>query len=85
MNLIKNPKCIYKKIDEIGVILEPESGKFIELNSTALEIWNLLDEINDPELIKKCLLEKYEKEEAINNDITEFINNALIANIILET
>ena len=41
MNLTKNPKCIYKEIDEIGVILEPESGKFIELNSTALEIWNL--------------------------------------------
>ena len=84
MNLIKNPKCIYKKIDEIGVILEPESGKFIELNSTALEIWNLLDKINDPELIKRSLLEKYEKEEAINNDITEFINNALRANIILK-
>ena len=85
MNLIKNPKCIYKKIDEIGVILEPESGKFIELNSTALEIWNLLDKINDPELIKTSLLEKYEKEEAINNDITQFINNAMVANIILKT
>jgi hypothetical protein len=36
MNLVKNPNCIYKKIDESGVILEPESGKFIELNSTAL-------------------------------------------------
>jgi len=85
MNLIKNPKCIYKKIDEIGVILEPESGKFIELNSTALEIWNLLEKINDPELIKTSILKKYEKNEAINNDINEFINNALVANIILET
>jgi len=85
MILIKNPKCIYKKIDQTGVILEPESGKFIELNPTALEIWNLLEEMNNLELIKTTLAEKYEKEEAINDDITEFINNALIANIILKT
>jgi hypothetical protein len=85
MNLIKNPKCIYKKIDESGVILEPESGKFIELNSTALEIWNLLDEMNKLEQIKTTLLEKYEEEEALNDDLTEFINSALAANIILKT
>jgi len=85
MNLVKNPKCIYKKIDEIGVILEPESGKFIELNSTALEIWNLLDEMGDLDLIKISLLKKYENEEALNDDITEFINNALVASIILKT
>ena len=85
MNLIKNPKCIYKKIDEIGVILEPESGKFIELNSTALEIWNLLDKMNELEQIKITLLEKYEEGAALNDDVTEFINNALAAKIILKT
>ena len=85
MSLIKNQKCIYKKIDGIGVILEPESGRFIELNSTALEIWDLLDEINDASLLEKKLTEKYEMDVDMNNDIAEFINNALIANIILKT
>ena len=85
MSLIKNPKCIYKKIDGIGVILEPESGRFIELNSTALEIWDLLDETNDASLLEKKLTQKYEMDVNMNNDIAEFINNALIANIILKT
>ena len=47
MELSKNPKCIYKEVDNIGVILEPESGKFIELNKTALIIWNMLDKTNN--------------------------------------
>ena len=85
MNLIKNPKCIYKKIDGIGVILEPESGKFIELNSTALEIWDLLDEINDTSLLEKKLTEKYDMDVDMKNNIAEFVNNALAANIILKT
>jgi len=85
MSLIKNPKCIYKKIDEIGVILEPESGKFIELNTTALEIWYLLDEMNSLDLIKSNLLEKYDMDEALEDDVTDFINKALAANIILKT
>ncbi len=84
MSLIKNPKCIYKKVDGIGVILEPESGKFIELNSTALEIWNLLDEIGDAALLEKKLIEKYEMNEAIGIDIAEFLTNALAANIIIK-
>jgi hypothetical protein len=85
MSLIKNPKCIYKKIDEIGVILEPEGGKFIELNTTALEIWHLLDEMNSLDLIKKNLLEKYHMDEAMKADVADFINEALAANIILKT
>lgn len=85
MSFIKNPKCIYKKIDEIGVILEPESGKFIELNTTALEIWYLLDEMNSLDLIKSNLLEKYDMDEALKDDVTDFINKALAANIILKT
>lgn len=85
MSLIKNPKCIYKKIDEIGVILEPESGKFIELNTTALEIWNLLDEMNSLDLIKTSLLKKYDMDEALKADVADFINKALAANIILKT
>ena len=84
MSLVKNPKCIYKKVDGIGVILEPESGKFIELNSTALEIWNLLDEIGDAALLEKKLIEKYEMNEAIGIDIAEFLTNALAANIIIK-
>ena len=84
MILVKNPKCIYKKVDGIGVILEPESGKFIELNSTALEIWNLLDEIGDAALLEKKLIEKYEMNEAIGIDIAEFLTNALAANIIIK-
>ena len=85
MSLIKNPKCIYKKIDGIGVILEPESGKFIELNSTALEIWELLDATNDVDGLEKKLTEKYEMNECMNTNIAEFIDNALAAKIILKT
>lgn len=85
MNLTKNPKCIYKKIDETGVILEPESGKFIELNTTALEIWNLLDEMNSLDLIEISLLEKYDMDKALKADVADFINKALAANIIVKT
>ena len=85
MNLTKNPKCIYKKIDETGVILEPESGKFIELNTTALEIWNLLDEMNSLDLIEISLLEKYDMDKALKDDVADFINKALAANIIVKT
>lgn len=85
MSLIKNPKCVYKKIDEIGVILEPENGKFIELNTTALEIWNLLDEMNSLDLIRTSLLKKYDMDEEVKADVADFINKALAANIILKT
>jgi hypothetical protein len=41
--------------------------------------------MNKLEQIKTTLLEKYEEEEALNDDLTEFINSALAANIILKT
>ena len=82
MELSKNPKCIYKEVDNIGVILEPESGKFIELNKTALIIWNMLDKTNNLTDLKNKLFEMYETTECIEQDVNVFINNALKANII---
>ena len=82
MELCKNPKCIYKDIDNVGVILEPESGKFIELNKTALIIWNMLDKTNNLPELKNKLFEIYEATESLEQDLNVFINNALKANII---
>ena len=82
MELCKNPKCIYKDIDNVGVILEPESGKFIELNKTALIIWNMLDKTNNLPELKNKLFEMYEANESLEQDLNVFINNALKANII---
>ena len=82
MELCKNPKCIYKDIDNVGVILEPESGKFIELNKTALIIWNMLDKTNNLPELKNKLFEMYEATESLEQDLNVFINNALKANII---
>mgnify|MGYP001357233616 FL=1 len=82
MELSKNPKCIYKEVDNVGVILEPESGKFIELNKTALIIWNMLDKTNNLTDLKNKLFEMYETTECIEQDVNVFINNALKANII---
>ena len=82
MKLSKNPKCIYKEVDNVGVILEPESGKFIELNKTALIIWNMLDKTNNLTDLKNKLFEMYETTESIEQDVNVFINNALKANII---
>ena len=82
MKLSKNPKCIYKEVDNVGVILEPESGKFIELNKTALIIWNMLDKTNNLPDLKNKLFEMYETTESLEQDVNVFINNALQANII---
>ena len=82
MKLSKNPKCIYKEVDNVGVILEPESGKFIELNKTALIIWNMLDKTNNLPDLKNKLFEIYETTESLEQDVNVFINNALQANII---
>ena len=85
MKLKKNPKCIYKKIDNIGVILEPENGKFIELNSTAIEIWNYLENANEIDDLKAELSKHYSVDEDFNSDIDIFIENALKANILQKT
>ena len=82
MELCKNPKCIYKEVDNVGVILEPESGKFIELNKTALIIWNMLDKTNNLPELKNKLFEMYEATESLEQDLNVFIKNALKANII---
>ena len=82
MELSKNPKCIYKEVDNVGVILEPESGRFIELNKTALIIWNMLDKTNNLPELKNKLFEIYEATESLEQDLNVFINNALKANII---
>ena len=82
MKLSKNPKCIYKEVDNVGVILEPGSGKFIELNKTALIIWNMLDKTNNLPELKNKLFEMYEATESLEQDLNVFINNALKANII---
>lgn len=82
MELRKNPKCIYKEVDNVGVILEPESGRFIELNKTALIIWNMLDKTNNLPELKNKLFEMYEATESLEQDLNVFINNALKANII---
>lgn len=82
MELSKNPKCIYKEVDNVGVILEPESGRFIELNKTALIIWNMLDKTNNLPELKNKLFKMYEATESLEQDLNVFINNALKANII---
>ncbi len=85
MKVKKNPKCIYKKIDNIGVILEPEHGKFIELNSTALHIWNSLDNYSEIDDLKAELSIHYNVDKDFNSDIDLFIENALNANILQKT
>ena len=84
MNLCKNPKCIFKFVDNTGVILEPENGKFIELNETASFIWNLLDEEETYEGIYSKTKEKFHATTDVESQINEFLKTAIKANIVQE-
>mgnify|MGYP001181347325 FL=1 len=84
MNLCKNPKCIFKFVDNTGVILEPENGKFIELNETASFIWNLLDEEETYEGIYSKTKEKFNVTTDVERQINEFLKTAIKANIVQE-
>ena len=82
--LHKAQDVIQTKIDGKNILLKLETGKYLELNETASDIWDLIDDgIIISSLVGK-IAKKYKTEEKnISNDVHEFILRSEKLNIII--
>ena len=79
----RNPDVIFTEFNEDLILLNPNNGKYIKINKSASEIWNLTDK---PISLNKLLTElsKIYNEDIyiIENDTKDFLNRAIKVDII---
>ena len=84
MILKKNPSVIYSNLDSEVCLFNPNSGEYLNLNSTGSLIWDLLDKFSSFNSISKKLLEIFDtKEETIIYEFKNFINDSEKLGIII--
>jgi hypothetical protein len=82
-NIQRNPSLVFTKLDNEIVLLNPDIGEYIELNSVASRVWELIVvPISVAEIISTLLEEFDVSEEECTTDtlncITEFREQKLI-------
>ena len=79
MNELKiNKKCVYTDLNDEVVILNVESGEYIELNSSASYIWNFINEFSNYDIVLNELCDHFEEErEILKKDLDNFIQEAV--------
>lgn len=78
---------VWEEIDGKIVVLDPEKGKYFNLNKTAGEIWKSLKRpLTEKQIIDKFRL-KYEQEGEVKvaRDVKECLKNLLILRIIVRS
>ncbi len=72
-----NEKCVYSDIEGKTIILNVETGKYLELNSTATKIWELMEKYQDFMSILNGLVEEFDaSEQQLKEDLKEFVTES---------
>ena len=83
MKIIKKTNNLETVFDNELVILNMDSGKYIQLNSSAKNIWKLLEKFKDVNKIKAELKDMFiVTDEELEHDIENFITSAKEAELI---
>ncbi len=76
--LIKNPSVVCTEMEDGGVLLDLDTTSYYSLNSTGLEIWNLIDQYPTVEAIARQLTVQYEVDLAHATESTERVVGNLV-------
>jgi hypothetical protein len=76
--LIKNPSVVCTEMEDGGVLLDLDTTSYYSLNSTGLEIWNLMDQYPTVEAIARQLTVQYEVDLAHATESTERVVGNLV-------
>ena len=83
MKIIKKTNNLETVFEDELVILNMDSGKYIQLNSSAKHIWKLLDKFKDVNKIKAELKDMFiVTDEELEHDVDDFIISAKEAELI---
>lgn len=83
MKIIKKTNNLETVFENELVILNMDSGKYIQLNSSAKNIWKLLEKFKDVNKIKAELKDMFiVTDEELEHDIENFITSAKEAELI---
>ena len=86
MKYVRNNKCMWSKIGNEIVILEPEDGMYLGLNSVAASIWELIQEPSEVENLIFKILEIYDvsyeiASTDIKNTLVDMVNKKMASQI----
>ncbi|MBD3204845.1 PqqD family peptide modification chaperone [Candidatus Bathyarchaeota archaeon] len=76
---------IIERAGEEMLLFDPGKGKLYELNETGEFIWKLLDGSHSISEIRHKLLEAYEEDPSLDDDIEEYIKFLLEKELITST
>jgi hypothetical protein len=83
MEIIKKTNNLETVFENELVILNMDTGKYIQLNSSAKNIWNLLEKFKDVDKIKAELKDMFlVTDEELEHDMDNFISSAKEAELI---
>ncbi len=78
MKFIQNKEVFATDLDNEVCIFNPENGEYINLNTTATEIWNIIEESKNIDSILDSLHKIYEGElEIIKENLLEFLEEGI--------
>tara|TARA_Y100001968_G_C19442736_1_gene763465 strand:+ start:1981 stop:2262 length:282 start_codon:yes stop_codon:yes gene_type:complete len=81
--LIRSPVCVDTALDKRSIILNTETGNYIELNETSTFIWKLLkEEKRFKDILDEVLNEYSVSSEEAEKEISDFIIKSIHEKII---
>ena len=84
MHFKKNPQIVYASLDSEICLFNPERGEYLNLNSTASLIWNLIDESSTFDGIANKLKELFDMKDAnYIEELKDFIEESKKHNILI--
>jgi len=78
MKIKKSKNISIQKISDSLFILNHETGKYLELNESSMELWGSFKDKTDIEMLTNFLSDKYNiKVDEAHRDVSEFIEAGL--------
>ena len=78
-----NPELKSRRLGEVLMVYNPDTGETLELNDTGAEIFEFLSQQKDVEQILRTLTEEYDAEEDnIVEDVAAFIERMILQGVI---
>ena len=73
----KNANCVCTSIHNNLIILDIDTGKYFELNSTGKIIWDLLDKYNTTHELIEFLESDYPETKDLKESVKSFLGNCM--------
>jgi hypothetical protein len=79
----RNPDVVFRSVEGGGVLLNIKSGAYHEINSTAREIWEALEQPSTEAELYDRMMERFGDLPDLGPDVSEFIGMLTDRNLII--